>query len=196
MNSTPQWIAMVIVATGLAVTVAARAEGLSSKDALAFAKCMPSFQAAGEALDKAGKLDTINGQTQGMPVVDGQLKMFSVPMARMKTVLPDAYKQFNGLAKDCGMGSVTNFATVGDKVFAAYMASKLPPEISSQMAGLTPEMMAMMPPAAREAMKMMEAMENVPAADKAALTPETVKLLDEVTGFDGALEQAPSLFGK
>ncbi|MEL6790157.1 MAG: hypothetical protein AAFO78_06240 [Pseudomonadota bacterium] len=197
MKLLPKWFATIIAAfVGVAATAGAHAQGLTSKDASAFAKCLPAFQEKGEAMDKAGTLDAINAESQGMMIVDGKMKMFSVPMARMKSQLPGAYGEFNAMAKGCGMGSAANFAAVGDRVFAAYMASKMPAEMTAQIAALTPDMMAMMPPAAQQAFALIEALENVPDTDKAALTPETVKALDDVTGFDGEFEQAPSLFGK
>lgn len=176
--------------------VAANANALSAEQARAFASCLPQFYEAGERAENNRALKAINNELDGSRIIDGKLKMFSMPMARLKQMKPDIYADFDGMAKSCGMNSVKNFADIGDKVMAAYMARNMPPEATAQLAQLTPEMMAMMPPAARQGFAMMEVLENVPEADKNALDEETIKAIDIATRNSAKRGKIPSIVGR
>jgi len=182
--------------SGFIFVSTAQADHLSRTDAMAFAKCLPEFQEAGERLEKSGQLKVINDEMDGLKVTDGKLKMYSAPMARLKEVLPATYAEFDGIAKTCGMGSITKLTSVGDRVMAAYLSRLMPPETAQQLSAMSPEMMATMPPPAQQSFAMIRALDNVPDADKKLLDAELVALLDKHTGIKGDLDNAPGLFGQ
>lgn len=193
-------VATSIICASLTNVMAASAKDpasdLSTAQARSFAACLPQFNEAGEKLEKSGALKIINDEMDGLRIKEGKLRIYSAPMARLKDVMPSVYSEFNDLAKACGMGSVSNFADIGDRVMAAYLARQMPPGTAEQLKALTPEMMAMMPPAAKQGFEMVRALENVSEADKNALDKEIIKALDKMTGNAGKKGKVPSILGQ
>jgi len=172
------------------------AADLSTAEASKFADCLPGLMSVGEELEKDPAMKILNDSVATLPLVDGELRLYSVPLERVREEAPSAYGQIDKEARTCGMGSAEALGKVGDKVIAAYIASQITPAMRAQMNQLTPEMMAMMPPQAKQSFAMVNALENVPAENIAALTPDVMKKLEVAMGTDGKNGQAPKIFGK
>ncbi len=172
------------------------AADLSTAEANKFADCLPGLVSVGKELEKDPAMESLNESVENLPVVDGELRLYSETLKRVRAGAPSAYGRINDAAKSCGVGSAEALGQIGDKVIAAYMASQITPEMRAQMNQLTPEMMAMMPPQAKQSLAMVNALENVSAENIRALTPEVMAKLNKAMGNSGKKGGAPKIFGK
>lgn len=96
---------------------------------------------------------------------DGNISIMSQMLSQLNSSQKDA---LTVLAEDAGFDSIEQWASTGDKVSAAMMAIGMENE-PVDMSEMTPEMMAMIPESMRKqmegAMRMVKAVEKVPAAD-------------------------------
>ncbi|RFB05284.1 hypothetical protein [Parvularcula marina] len=109
---------------------------------------------------------------------NGNLKVYR----RVLSDMPEgpARKEVVSAIKSNGFSSTDEFAPKADAIIMTYLAIELGKQDMSGMDQMTPEMMAAMPPSVQAQMgpviKMINAAKNVPAADKATLTPLLPKL--------------------
>lgn len=181
------YLAVASSVAALTISTQALAGSFTTENAKIFAECLPSMNTLGAELMKDPKAGPVFEQTNQTPVVDGKLQVYSKPLMALKTAVPAAYNRIDKQAKSCGIESAVVFANLGDQIMAAYMAHKMPPGVAAQMAQLPPEMLAQMPPEAKQGLAMLRMAESVPEEDKAALTPEVLSLLDK------ALQEAAAL---
>ncbi len=163
------------------VETAAKAGSFTTENAKTFALCLPDMNRLVQKLHSDSKVSSLFDEDNLSPLHEGKFRAFSRPLEKLKLVSPPAYKDVNEQAKLCGIESAEVFAHLGDRVMAAYVSKKMPPNMAAQMAQLTPQMQKMMPVEAKQAIAMMKALENVPEEDMAALTDDVVLMLDKAS---------------
>jgi hypothetical protein len=103
---------------------------------------------------------------------------YTAGIASLKEKFPADYTQLAGIVGKHGFSSAETWAATGNEVVKSYMALKmenLGPAGSAMMQNLSPDMLAKLPPEAREQVerskKMMDSAAAVPAANKEAMRP-------------------------
>lgn len=163
---------------------AVAADALSSDDALSsnevdrFVTSLEDVEAFGEAVRERGDGDVISQPTN--PFEGGAFSPYGASITALRGAAPKVYADFAKTLKPHGFAPA-EWASVGDRVFAAYMAIELAENPDyAQMRDMDPAMLDMMPPAARAQfdgmMKALEKLKDVPEADLAAVRPSVAAL--------------------
>ena len=152
----------------------AMAASFTAEQANQFAECLTPLSAYSEKLQSTVDSENLN------VVQDGKVAIYSAHMAELKADHPDLYSKVAGITAECGYDSPESFTEVGDPVMAAYMARMSGPT-PPQLATMTPEMIASMPPKARRGIELAFAIQDVPKDDIALITDELAAKIDAST---------------
>lgn len=156
--------------------IAAPATGwaLSQDEAENFIQAMPKVQELGDAMETEGKNVTLRAQMKPQP--GKPFHPYTSAVAALSEHYPDDYDALEDVIEEYDFDSPEEWAEVGDAVMKAYVAINMegtPAPVD--MANMNPEMMAMLPPAAKAQMQqasaMMKTMRNAPEEDKAIIRP-------------------------
>ncbi|MDT0595145.1 hypothetical protein [Glaciecola petra] len=113
---------------------------------------------------------------------NGNISIMSQMLGQLDSSQMDAISE---VAEDAGFDSIKEWASIGDRVSAAMMAIEMEKE-PVDMSELTPEMMAMVPESMRQqmegAIRVMKAIEKVPAADIAIVKANYEELKKHMDG--------------
>ena len=175
-----------MIAGALTLCASAWAQSFGGSDVEAFIEVMKGSEALGEKYENAELPQTgpFRGDTMGsfdaLLDEDGEMKIFRLSTAALAQ-MPNhpASRDYKQLVTGSGFASLAEFGEKADAILMAYMALEMDGQ-AAELDGLSPDMMAMMPPAMREQMapilKMMEAVQNVPAADIDTLRPYKARM--------------------
>lgn len=113
---------------------------------------------------------------------DGNIKIVSQMLAH---VSDGEERALTGVIEDAGFSSLSEWAKVADRIGAAMMAIEMNKNpMDMDMSEITPEMMEMMPPAIKEqmagALRMMDAVKNVPKEDIKIVQENYAKLMQKM----------------
>ncbi len=158
-----------------------------------FAMCLPKMNSLADRLRTEPEAEKIFDSTEESPIKDGKLQVYSGPLTQLREIAPQAYSQVEDEAKGCGFESAVTFGDLGDKVMAAYLARKIPPGTAQQIAQLSPDMIQLMPPGAKQGFAMIKALDSVSEADKANLTDEVMGLIDLASEDASSLARIPDV---
>lgn len=113
---------------------------------------------------------------------NGNISIMSQMLGELDSSQVDALSE---VAEDAGFDSIKEWASIGDRVSAAMMAIEMEEE-PVDMSEMTPEMMAMVPESMRQqiegAMRIMKAVQNVPADDIAIVKANYDELKKHMDG--------------
>jgi hypothetical protein len=161
----------------------AQSQNLSQASIEKYIKSVDMFMNADNAELKAIEESVKNNQsfkfdTDG----DGNVRIMS---QMIETLSSSQLDVLNKVAEEAGFDSIKEWTAIGDKVTAAVMAIEMEKE-AVDMSEITPEMMAMMPDSMRKqmegAVRIMKALEKVPAADIAIVKANFAELQKHMGG--------------
>ena len=144
------------------------AKNLNQADIQNFINTMQAINSTDNTAIKAIKdKNTINTRTN-LPIDDeGNLSIYR--QAILQDIEPESKNALEELVKDNGFDSLLDWATISDKVMAAYFNFKLGKEGGAEIPELTPEMRESMPPEMlnmiEQATKMLNSVKNTPQED-------------------------------
>ena len=162
------------------------AQSFGGGDVEAFIQVMKGAEALGEKYEDAElpqtgrfRADTMGG-FDALLDEDGEMKIFRLSTAALsQTPNHPASRDYKQLVTRSGFASLSEFGEKADAILMAYLALEMDGQ-AAELDGLSPDMMAIMPPAMRQQMapvlKMMEAVKNVPAADIDTLRPYKARM--------------------
>ena len=173
------------------VAFAADLSPLTTADIQKFIATAPEAEALFNDLEDNGFNPDWEGQM--MPKSGEDFRPFGKTTELLKTERPSDYASLTGIVKPKGFDDTPHWARIGDASILAYIAIKMEredPQALAMASQLTPEMMAMIPPAQQAqlqgAMAIIEAIQGVPAADKAAMEPVYEDFENAFEGFDSS----------
>ena len=160
-----------------ALSTAFAAEALTEDQVRRFAEAIPALTAIADEMESEGLDDLFEEDDE---LQEGEpFQAYSKWIAKMKTVYPEYYAKVNSVAKDNNFKDAAEFGSVGDRTMHAYLAltsssvtDTLPPEVLELMS-------ADVQAEYRQAVSAMQALTNVPQADKDAVKPH-MSLLDKI----------------
>jgi len=160
---------LVIAAAVMVLATAAHAQTLTTDKARRFVDSLPEVTEFGNSLDESLQKGAFDEEMR--PAPGEPFEPYARGMAYLKSQDQGVYEELGGIVDDYGFSSPENWATTGDQLFLAYMASEM--KNSDMPQELTPEMIEKMPKSMQEQMKgvmaMMEAAKNVPPEHMEAL---------------------------
>jgi hypothetical protein len=161
----------------------AQSQSLSQASIDKYIQSIDMFMNTDDAEIKAIEESFINNQTVKFDTDgDGNIKIMSQMIATLDSSQVDSLSK---VAETAGFDSIKDWTAIGDKVSAAMMAIEMEKE-SVDMSEMTPEMMAMVPESMRQqmegAMRVMKALETVPAADIAIVKANYTELQKHMDG--------------
>ncbi len=169
---------IMIAAAGAFVLLAAGASAadqkpLTENQAKRFVASLESVDAMRDRLDAEGKIDNIEIATK--PKAGEAFKPYSKAVTALKDKYPADHARLAKIVKTHGF-SAKDWGDAGDRVMIAYMALKMQdedPRTLQVVQTMDKSMLDMVPPEMRAQLEstfaMMEAVKNVPEADKIAV---------------------------
>lgn len=151
------------------VTAPAAAQNLTENEARRFVDSLPAVTEFGNSMDESLQKGAFDEEMR--PAPGEPFEPYSRGIAFLKSEDQGIYNELGDIVSDHGFSSPEVWASAGDKLFMAYMASQM--KNSDMPQNMTPEMIDRMPKSMQEQMKgimaMMEQAKNVPPEDIAAM---------------------------
>ena len=152
---------------------AALSQTLTTELARGFVNSLPEVNSYSETLDD--EISEMSFQDAMMPRAGEPFAPYSRAMEFVRNNHVGVHQDMTELVTGFGFASAEEWATTGDRVVSAYMATQISPADMQQMEQFTPEMLDQMPaqmrPQIEVMLAMVETIRNIPEADIEVVRP-------------------------